>query len=202
MTVTLRDAQGSQLPAPGRPIAVRPAEADDIGPLTGFLMRLSAHTCHQRYLAARSFSLALARDEAARIAAARTRHHLAFVAEAPLFGVDEVVGVAELARLAGEPAVGELAVVVRDDLQGAGVGSRLALAVAEAAPRLGIHTLHIEQLADNSAMRRLAARLGDAAVIGRADGVLQLRVRLGAQAAASRPQPAAWWGHRGPRRAA
>lgn len=178
----------------GRQVTVRQVRADDIGLLTNFHTHLSARTCHQRYLAARSFSLELARAEAMRIAAARTRQHIAIVANAPLFGRDDLVGVAELARLPGEHSVGELAVTVRDELQGCGIGTLLMRAIAVAAPQLGISTLHIEQFAENSAMRRLAAQVGDPVVIGRADGVLQLRVDLHAPAAAgeSQQRPRRW----------
>jgi acetyltransferase len=186
-----------------RSITARQVRADDIGPLTGFLTRLSARTCHQRYLAVRSFSLASARAEAMRIAAARNHQHLAFVASVPLFGMDDLVGVAELARLAGEEGVGELAVVVRDDLQGSGIGSLLLRAITVAAPLLDIHTLHIELLSDNSAMRRLAAHVGEPRIIGRADGVLQLRVQLDTPTALGDSQMAQTWrGLSAPKRAA
>lgn len=186
-----------------REITVRQVRADDIGLLTGFHLRLSASTCHQRYLAARSFSLASAREESVRIAAARTRQHIALVASAPLFGMDDLVGVAELARLPGEHGVGELAVVVRDDLQGGGIGSLLVRGIALAAPQLGISTLHIDLLADNAAMRRLAAHVGEPVVIGRADGALQLSVKLYTPAAEGERQTGTRWrGPDAPRRAA
>lgn len=114
----------------GRQITVRQVRADDIALLTNFHLRLSARTCQQRYLVARSFSVELARAEATRIAAARTRQHIALVAGAPLFGMDDLVGVAELARLPGEHGMGELAVAVRDDLQGSGIGSLLVRTIA------------------------------------------------------------------------
>jgi RimJ/RimL family protein N-acetyltransferase len=174
--------------AQGRQITVRQVRADDIDLLTSFHTRLSARTCQQRYLAARSFSLELAHAEATRIAAARTRQHIALVASAPLFGIEDLVGVAELARLPGEHGVGELAVAVRDDLQGSGIGSLLVRAVAVSASQLGIGTLHIELLAENSAMRRLAAHVGELVVVGRTDGVLQLRVKLHTPAAAGEGQ--------------
>ncbi|HMQ31493.1 MAG TPA: GNAT family N-acetyltransferase [Chloroflexaceae bacterium] len=181
---------GPQIFRNGRAVAVRQVRADDIGLLTGFVARLSARTCHQRYLAARSFTLATARAEAQRIAAARTSRHIALVAVAPLFGNEDLVGVAELVPMDGEAGVAELAAVVRDDMQGAGVGSLLMRAALVAAPQLGVHTLHVELLADNDAMRRLAGQAGEPEVIGWADGVLQLRVRLGAGATDRRRGPA------------
>lgn len=194
--------EGRLLVARGSSIVTREVQADDIGALTGFLTRLSARTCHQRYLAARSFTLATAHTEAARIAGARTHDHVALVAVTPSFGVDDMAGVAELARLDGEGDVGELAVVVRDDMQGAGIGSLLAHASAAAAVRLGIHTLHIELLADNEAMRRLAAHIGEPVIIGRSGGLLQLRVRLDVEDAHERRRFARWLGLGATKRAA
>lgn len=201
----LRAAQSSlpTLFVRGRPVTARQARADDIGLLTGFHVRLSALTCQQRYLAARSFPLDLARAEAVRIAAARTRQHIALVASAPLFGMEDLVGVAELARLPGEQDVGELAVLVRDDLQGGGIGTLLVRAIAAAAPQLGINTLHVELLAENRAMWRLAARIGEPVIVGHADGVLQLRVALDTPAATGTSQRTPQWqGPAAPRRAA
>lgn len=173
-------ATAPQLLIEGRAVVARPVQADDVASLTHLLMRLSASTSLQRFLAARSFDLALAQAEAERIAAARTRDRLALVAVASHFGLDDVIGVVELARLAGEDDAAEVAVLVRDDMQARGVGSLLMDTLAATALSLGIKALHVELLAENDAMRRLAARVGRPLVLMRRDGLLTLRVTLGA----------------------
>ncbi len=194
MSATPRSAGGAARPVSavpqifhnGRAVTVRQVRASDAAMLASFVARLSPRTRHMRYLAVRDFTPATARAEAERIAAARTRRHLALVASAPRFGNDELVGVLELAPFEDEPGVAELAVVVCDDMQGGGVGSLLMRTAAIVAPQLGVHTLHIEMLADNARMRRLADHVGAARAVGRSDGVLQLRVRLSAGAEAQR----------------
>jgi RimJ/RimL family protein N-acetyltransferase len=178
MAPARRDAPAQQPIVNGRAVRVRPVLADDVGPLTQLLLRLSPRSCYQRYLVARAFSPETARAEAERIVAARTRRHIALVAVAPLPGGDDLLGVAELARLDEGAGIGELAVTVRDDMQRAGVGSLLIGALGAAAPQLGLRTLQMDVLAGNVAMRRLAGRLGAPSVIWSGDGVVQLRVAL------------------------
>jgi acetyltransferase len=164
----------------GRAVSLRPVQPDDAGMIAQLLLRLSPRSCHQRYLVARAFSLDSARVEAERIVAARTRSHLALLAVAPQLGGEELLGIAELARLDDGRDLGELAVTVRDDMQRAGVGTLLTEGLAAIAPRLGLRALQMDVLAGNVAMRRLAARLGPPSVAWMGDGVVQLRVELAA----------------------
>ena len=120
--------------ADGRAVSVRPVQPDDAGMLAQLLLRLSPRSCHQRYLAARAFSPDTAQAEAERIVAARTRRHIALVAVAAQGDGDELLGVAELARLDEGHGLGELAVMVRDDMQRAGIGALLMDGLAAAAP--------------------------------------------------------------------
>lgn len=170
--------EAALLPLRGRAVRVRPVLAVDAGRLATLLMRLSPRSAQGRYLAARAFSPEAAREEAARIATGRTDRHVALVAEASFFGDDEIVGVAELIRLDEEEGLGELAITVRDDMQGAGIGLLLAWALADKAARLGLSTLHIDLLAGNTAMRRIAEHLGPPTTTWLGAGVLQLRVDL------------------------
>lgn len=178
MEIAPRGAAEQPLFVAGGAVSVRQVRADDVSMLTQLLLRLSPRSCHQRYLAVRAFTPESARAEAERIAAARTRHHIALVAVAPRPGSDELVGVAELARLDEAAGLGELGLIVRDDMQRAGVGSLLLAALRAAALQLGLDTLQMDVLAGNMAMRRLAAYLGAPSVRWMGDGVVQLRVEL------------------------
>lgn len=159
-------------------VVVRPVQAGDVERLTEMHLRLSPGDCHQRYLAARGFTPETARAEAERIAAGRTSRHIAMVAIESRPGSHDLVGVAELVRLDEEDSVGELAIVVHNDMQGIGIGSLLIQELVTAAPISDLRVIKIDVLAENTAMRRLAAHLGPATIKWLGDGVLQLRIEL------------------------
>jgi acetyltransferase len=162
----------------GLRVGVRQARADDLGLLASLLTQLSPAACQQRYLVFRRFSPETARAEAARILGGPGRPRIAVVATAAYPGHEEAIGVAELARLDEDRAVGEVGIVVRDDLQGAGIGTQLMRALLAAAPSLGVSALRMDVLASNRAMRRLAAQLGAPRGSWAGDGTLQLLVSL------------------------
>lgn len=72
---------------------------------------------------------------------------------------DEVVGVARYERSATDPARAEVAVLVEDAWQGAGIGRRLLLDLTELAGRRGIRTSTATVQADNDSVLALVRRL-------------------------------------------
>jgi acetyltransferase len=162
----------------GRTVTIRQVRSSDGAPLTGLLLSLSATTCIRRYHAARNFTGTAAQAEAARIVAARTARHRALVAAVSRCDGEEIVAVAEFARLTDDQATAELGIVVRDDMQRCGIGALLLHGVAGAALHFGIHTLQIDVQVDNVAMRRLAARFGMIAPPPPSGGVQRLLVNL------------------------
>ena len=68
---------------------------------------------------------------------------------------DQVVGVARCVRLEPGGDTAEFAIVVGDELQGEGLGSILATALADAARRVGIRRFSATTLAENEAAERL-----------------------------------------------
>jgi RimJ/RimL family protein N-acetyltransferase len=171
-----------------RNAAIRPVRSSDGGLLIALLQSLSAHTCLQRYHAARSFTGTAAHVEAARIIAARTARHCALVAAAPGAAGGALLGVAEFARLADDQTTAELGIVVRDDVQRCGIGALLLRGVAAAAAQLGIHTMQIDLQVDNVAMRRLAARFGVITAPPAGAGVSRLLMRLDSPAFSYAPE--------------
>jgi RimJ/RimL family protein N-acetyltransferase len=86
------------------------------------------------------------------------RECLVVAATAPLAGVEEIVGMADIALV--DTGVAELGIVVADEHQGQGVGGALIEAVASLAAGAGATHLRAELLDHNRAMVRLLERLG------------------------------------------
>lgn len=183
------DAAQPQVTVHGRTVAIRRVRATDVDLLTTLLLRLSPETRQQRYLGARNFTPATARAEAERLAAGRNRDHIVLLAVTHFFGNEDLVGVAELARLEDQPDTGEFAILVRDDLQGAGVGALLTRVARTVAPQVGMHTLQVDTMAENRAMQRLAARLGTPVLTHAADGIVQMQVAVMTPAVQSARNP-------------
>lgn len=87
---------------------------------------------------------------------------LMLAAAAPYEGTEALVGLADLAML--ETGVAEIALVVRDDHQGKGVGTLMSEAAASLAKRRAATHLKATMAADNEAMLKLMQRLGDTVV--------------------------------------
>ncbi|MBY6277158.1 GNAT family N-acetyltransferase, partial [Symbiobacterium thermophilum] len=69
----------------------------------------------------------------------------------------EVIGIGELGRMDEDCA--EIALLVRDDCQGEGIGTALGHELVEVARELGYTRLQAYMLAENRAMRRIIAKL-------------------------------------------
>ena len=86
--------------------------------------------------------------------------HYAIVA-VPLDDLDSVVGVARFVRLPGDPLTADAAIIVADDLQGHGLGKRMAHQLADAARDRGVRRFSASMLTDNKAALALMRTLSD-----------------------------------------
>jgi acetyltransferase len=86
------------------------------------------------------------------------RERLVLAATAPLAGVEEIVGLADVAL--AETGVAELGIVVDEERQGHGVGEALVESLARLAAGYGATHLRAEMLDHNEPMLRLMQRLG------------------------------------------
>ena len=86
------------------------------------------------------------------------RERIVVAATAPLAGVEEIVGLADIALV--ETGVAELGVVVDDEHQGMGVGGALIEAVSSLAAAHGATHLRAEMLEPGRALVRVLERLG------------------------------------------
>jgi acetyltransferase len=141
-------------------IWVRQAAPRDIALLTEMLTRLSDRTRYLRYCTARPLSGADALREAARATHAPAGSGIALIATVASGAAEQAVALAELAGDPGSPAIGEIALLVRDDYQRQGIGTALGHQLLRLARARGITTLRGELLAENRAVPRLLRRLG------------------------------------------
>jgi acetyltransferase len=86
--------------------------------------------------------------------------HYAVVA-VPLDDLDSIVAVGRFVRLHDDPTTAEAAIIVADDLQGHGLGKRLAHQLADAARDRGIRRFTASMLTDNKAALALMRTLSD-----------------------------------------
>ena len=121
---------------------VRDIRPDDKAALERLHSRLSADTRYRRYHGAKG---ALSRSELRYLTEVDGHEHVALVAEdagGELHGVARVVA-------DGGPGQAELAVVVADSVQDAGVGATLMTQLLDRAEREGVHRIVLEVQADN-----------------------------------------------------
>lgn len=86
--------------------------------------------------------------------------HYAIVA-VPLDDAGSIVGVARFIRAHGDPETAEAAIIVADDLQGHGLGKRMAHQLADAGRDRGIRRFTASMLTDNKPALALMRTLSD-----------------------------------------
>ncbi|MCU1486719.1 MAG: acyl-CoA synthetase forming [Actinomycetia bacterium] len=154
----------------GRMVDVRPIRPDDAQRLAELHARLSPESVRRRYFTAHPV---LSPTELHRFTHVDGDTRLALVAILD----DAIVGVGRYESIPDTGTV-EVAFVVRDDLQGLGLGCRLVELVAAAAAAHGKTELLAETLPENQAMRRALHHAGRTTSTFR-DGVVEVRVPIG-----------------------
>jgi acetyltransferase len=86
------------------------------------------------------------------------RERMVLAATAPIDGLEQIVGLADIVLC--ETGLAEIGVVVADDFQGSGIGKLLSESVAHLALRQGATHLKAEVADRNNAMLGLMRRLG------------------------------------------
>jgi RimJ/RimL family protein N-acetyltransferase len=139
----------------GLKIGLRLTRPSDAPRVRAFLDRLSRETRLKRFFMAMPTA-----DERSvnHFTFYNPRERIVVAATAPLAGVEEVIGLADIALV--ETGVAELGIVVDDAHQGMGVGGALIEAVSSLAAANGATHLRAEMLEQNRPMLRLLERLG------------------------------------------
>ncbi len=147
------EAEILTLPAGPR---IRPARPDDKDAVTRFLAGLSLDSAYRRFftgLGTPSPSLVRKLVETDRDA----RDAVVAVLEDPAAG-EEVLGLADYARVRDQPGTVEIGVVVADAWQRQGLGPRLATAALELARARGASRMRAHCLAENAPIARILRR--------------------------------------------
>ena len=105
--------------------------------------------------------------------------HYAIVA-VPLDDLDSVVAVARFVRLPDDPLTADASIIVADELQGRGLGKRMAHELADAARDRGIRRFTAAMLTDNKAALALMRTLSDRLESHYEDGYREVVTELAA----------------------
>lgn len=157
-----------------QPITLRRVGPQDRRLLTDVLARLSDRSHRLRYMLSWPRSAEALEREAQRMLVGATGDYITLIATSHRHGHETALAVGELARDRAQPTNAEIAIVVRDDVQGQGIGSLLGAQLMQAAGRLGITTICAGLLAENTASLRLIRRLSTPYRITASHGVLQV----------------------------
>jgi acetyltransferase len=140
----------------GTDLTIRPIRPEDAQIEQTFVRGLSAQTKYFRFMQSLQ---ELSREELIRLTQIDYHRELALIAIFCEDGVEVEIGVARYAMNPdGESC--EFALVVADDWQNRGIGSRLMQALMDAARARGFHTMEGEVLASNQPMLALVRDLG------------------------------------------
>jgi acetyltransferase len=139
----------------GMRIGLRLTRPSDAPRVRAFLERLSRQTRVKRFFMAMP---EIDERTVSHFTFYNPRQRIVVAATAPLAGVEEMIGLADIALV--DTGVAELGIVVDDEHQGSGVGTALLEAVSSLAAAHGATHLRAELLDHNRPMIRLLERLG------------------------------------------
>lgn len=154
-------------------IEIRPVAPEDRPALRAGFDRLSERSRYRRFLSPHP---RLTDAESRYFTEVDHHDHEALVAIDTASG--DGVGIARYIRSPVDHRVAELAVAVADDWQGCGVGSRLALALADRAREEGIFAFFAVMLTGNALMLSIISELGTVRDVHNEQGVTELTVDL------------------------
>ncbi|MGA8006309.1 MAG: GNAT family N-acetyltransferase [Burkholderiales bacterium] len=152
---TLQPAPETWLAADGTAVNIRPICAADLALEVEFVSRLSKRSLYQRLMSARTPSL----EELRRFADVDPERELGLIATVQSEGRERQVGVVRYVR-ESSPEHAEIAVVLADEWQGHGLGTRLVLSLIAAARNAGVRRLAGTALSTNEPVLALGRRLG------------------------------------------
>jgi RimJ/RimL family protein N-acetyltransferase len=138
----------------GTAITIRPIGAADLALEEEFVNALSAATGYQRLMSARRPSP----EELKRFTDIDHERELALIAITTVRGKERQIGVARYVKTSTASA--EFAIVLSDDWQKRGLGSKLLASLLAAAKREGLRRIYGSTLTVNRGMLALARKLG------------------------------------------
>lgn len=160
-------------PPPTAAIEIRPVTPVDRPALQAGFDRLSERSRYRRFLSPHP---RLTEAELRYFTEVDHHDHEALVAIDTTSG--DGVGIARFIRSPGVHHLAELAVAVVDDWQGRGIGTRLALALADRAREEGITAFRAVMLTDNAQMLGILSQVGNVRDLHTEQGITELIVDL------------------------
>lgn len=151
-------------------LRLRDITPDDKRALSRFHRRLSPQTQYRRYHAAKS---ELTAGDLKYLTEVDGRTHVAVVAEDR---DGELIGVVRAVVLDDAGTEAEVAIVVRDDVQAAGLGAQLVAALRERVADTGVERLIAEVQADNHRALRFFQGVGARQLHGTEHGICSLEI--------------------------
>ncbi len=144
----------------GETVLIRPIRPEDEPAMVRFHESLSERTVYHRYLQVLNLSQRVAHERLIRICFIDYARQMALVAERtdPQTGQKQIIAVGRLQGL-GQPEA-EFSIVVTDDFQNMGLGSELLRRLIDIGRQEGVKTIVADILAENTAMQKVAERLG------------------------------------------
>jgi len=142
--------------ADGTVITIRPISAADLALEQEFVDGLSASTGYQRLMSARRPSF----EELRRFTDIDPEREFALIATTLVEGRERQIGVGRYVKEESPSSDAEFAIVVSDDWQGRGVGTRLLANLLLAAKRDDVRRLVGTTMSENRAMLALGRKLG------------------------------------------
>jgi len=140
----------------GKQVTIRPIRAADFELEKAFVSGLSPATGYQRLMSARRPS----DDELRRFTDIDYEHELALIATVIMDGKDRQIGVARYVKDERSPGEAEFAIVLADEWQHCGLGTKLLGTLVDAARARGVRRLVATTLSANNGMLALARRMG------------------------------------------
>jgi acetyltransferase len=147
----------------GTRVTIRPIRAQDLELERAFVNGLSRATAYQRLMSARTPSS----EELRRFTDIDPAREMALIATASVEGRERQIGVARYVRDAETEDEAECAIVLADDWQRRGLGTKLLASLIDAAQRQGVRRLVATTHSENEAMLALARRLGFSLALNR-----------------------------------
>ena len=140
----------------GKPVTIRPIRAADFELERAFVDGLSNATGYQRLMSTRRLS----DEEVRRFTDIDPERELALIATTPIDGKERQIGVARYVMDERSPGEAEFAIVLADEWQHCGLGTRLLGSLVDAARARGLRRLVATTQSTNNGMLALARRLG------------------------------------------
>ena len=140
----------------GTPVTIRPISAADFGLEREFVDKLSSASAYQRRMSTRR----LTTEEVKRFTDIDYERDMALIATVVANGRERQIGVARYAKDKDGSDEAEFAIVLADDWQRRGLGSKLLSSLLAVARRQGLRRVVGIALSTNSGMLALARRMG------------------------------------------